>query len=87
MRTVKTASWATAVQIVHASRRGSRTIEHIGSAYDDVGLELKATARQRLAAAQGELDLGLDSDRAVTVGAPLPITSSRMGIQQHDSAH
>jgi hypothetical protein len=37
---------------------------------------LKAAARQRLAAGQGELDLGL----AVGVpGGPLPITSSRMG--------
>jgi len=41
------------VQIVHSSRRGSRDIEHIGSARDDVGLEvLKAAARQRLAAAR-----------------------------------
>ena len=37
VRTVKTASGATAVQIVHSSRRGSRDIEHIGSAHDDAG--------------------------------------------------
>jgi hypothetical protein len=61
MRTVKTASGARAVQIVHSSRRGSRDIEHIGSAHDDAELEvLKAVARQRLAAGQGELDLGLE---------------------------
>jgi hypothetical protein len=77
VRTVKTASGATAVQIVHSSRRGSRDIEHIGSAHDDAELELlKAAARQRLAAGQGELDLGLDVGAA---GGPLPITSSRMG--------
>jgi hypothetical protein len=59
LRTVKTTSGATAVQIVHSSRRGSRDIEHIGSAHDDVELELlKAAARQRLVAGQGELDLG-----------------------------
>ena len=59
LRTVKTASGATAVQIVHSSRRGSRDIEHIGSAHDDAELEiLKAVARQRLAAGQGELNLG-----------------------------
>jgi hypothetical protein len=78
VRTVKTASGATAVQIVHSSRRGSRDIEHIGSAHDDAQLELlKAAAKQRLAAGQEELDLGLDAgaDR----GGPLPITSSRMG--------
>lgn len=55
MRTVNTASGATAVQIVHSSYRGSRDIEHIGSARDDAELELlKAVARQRLAAGQGK---------------------------------
>jgi hypothetical protein len=80
---VKTASGATAVQIVYSSRRGSRDIEHIGSAHDDVQLEvLKAAARQRLVAGQGELDLGLghsDPGRRGAGGGPLPITSSRMG--------
>src|SRR3954470_4833638 len=61
VRTVKTSSGATAVQIVHSSRRGSRDIEHIGSGHGDVEVELrKAVARQRLAAGQDELDLGLD---------------------------
>ncbi len=65
------------MQIVYSWHRGSRKIEHIGSAHDDVELELlKAAARQRLAAGQGELDLGLDSGVA---GGPLPITASRMG--------
>ena len=65
VRTVKTASGATAVQIVWSSRRGSREIDHIGSAHDDAELELlKAAARQRLAAGQGELDLGLDAGAA-----------------------
>jgi hypothetical protein len=76
VRTVKTASGATAVQIVYSFHRGSRDIEHIGSAHDDAELELlKAVARQRLAAGQGELDLGLD---AGAPGGPLPITASRM---------
>ena len=61
VRTVKTTSGGTAVQIVHSSRRGSRDIEHLGSAHDEVELELlKAAARQCLAAGQGELDLGLE---------------------------
>jgi hypothetical protein len=35
------------VQIVHSSRRGPRDIEHLGSAHDEVELELlKAAARQ-----------------------------------------
>ena len=77
VRTVRTASGAVAVQIVYSSHRGSREIEHIGSAHDDVELELlKAVARQRLAAGQGVLDLGLD---AGAPGGPLPILASRMG--------
>jgi Transposase DDE domain len=78
VRTVKTASGATAVQIVWSSRRGSREIEHIGSAHDEAELEaLKAAARQRMAGGQGELSLGLEP--AAQAGGPLPITSSRMG--------
>jgi hypothetical protein len=78
VRTVKTASGARAVQIVHSSHKGSRDIEHLGSVHDDVELELlKTVARQRLAAGQGELDLGLDAPPEA--GGPLPITASRMG--------
>ncbi|GIJ24833.1 IS1634 family transposase [Micromonospora lutea] len=81
VRTVKTASGARAVQIVYSSRRGSRDIEHIGSAHDDAELEvLRAVARQRMAAGQGELDLGVEGAATAGRGAgPLPITSSRMG--------
>ncbi len=64
VRTVKTASSARAVQIVHASRRGSHDIEHIGSAHHDAELELlKAVARSRFADGRGELDLGLREAR------------------------
>jgi hypothetical protein len=74
---VKTASGARAVQIVYSRRQGARRIEHIGSAHDDAELDrLKAVARQRIAADQGELDLGLDA--APQTGGPLPITGSRM---------
>jgi hypothetical protein len=77
VRTVKTASGATAVQVVWSSRRGSRQIEHIGSAHDDAETEaLKAAARQRLAAGQAELGLGLNGPGP---SGPLEITSSRMG--------
>jgi hypothetical protein len=81
VRTVKTASGARAVQIVHGSRRGSRTIEHVGSVHDDAEWEaLKAAARQRLAGGQTELDLGLDAATCEPVGSrPLQIVSSRMG--------
>jgi len=80
VRTVKTASGATAVQIVVSSHRGSRKIEHVGSAHDAEDLEaLKAVARQRLAAGQEELDLGLSVAAAAASGGPLEIVSSRMG--------
>jgi DDE family transposase len=76
MRTVKTTSGATAVQVVWSSRRGSREIEHLGSAHDEAELEaLKAAAQQRIAVGQLELGLGLEP----AGGGPLPITSSRMG--------
>ena len=84
VRTVRTASGATAVQIVHGSRRGARTIEHVGSAHDELELQaLKAAARQRLVGGQAELDLGLDPAAAGAMAAgsagPLEIASSRMG--------
>jgi hypothetical protein len=76
---------ATAVQIVYSSDRGSRDIEHLGSAHDSAEVELlKAVARQRLAAGQGELDLGL---AAGAPGGPLPITSSRMSHLWDALAH
>ena len=57
VRTMKTGSDATGVYILHWSRH----IEHIDSAHDDVELEvMKTAARQRMAAGQGELPLGLD---------------------------
>jgi hypothetical protein len=76
VRTVKTSSGATAVQIVWSSRRGSRSIEHLGSAHDQAQLEaFKAAAAQRLAEGQGSLDLGLDT--AGSDGEPLEILSSQ----------
>lgn len=83
VRTVRTASGARAraVQIVHSSRRGSRDIEHVGSAHDEAELAaLKAAAAQRLIAGQGVLELGLDAAvDAVAGSGPLQIVSSRAG--------
>ena len=73
----RTGSGATAVQIVHGSRRGARDIEHLGSAHDEQAVEaLKAVARQRLAGGQGELELGVDTGQPGS--GPLQIVSSRM---------
>ena len=75
VRTVKTASGATTVQIVWSTRRGARSIEHLGSAHDEAKLAaLKAAAAQRLAANRAELDLGVGGRSG---SEPLPITSSR----------
>src|SRR6476620_172042 len=76
VRTVKTSSGATAVQIVWSWRMGSRSIEHIGSAHDDVELAaLKTAAAERLAGGQTELDLGLSGGAEP---GTLPIMSSQM---------
>ena len=80
VRTVRTASGASAVQIVWSSRRGSRDIEHVGSAHDDAQLEvLKAIARQRIAVGQLELDPDVFGRDGRAGGGPLPVISSRMG--------
>jgi Transposase DDE domain len=70
---------ATAVQIVHSSRRGACDIEHIGSAHDDAELEaLRAVAAQRLVAGQGALDLDLDAAVGAAASAgPLEIVATR----------
>jgi hypothetical protein len=78
VRTVTTGSGATAVQIVWSSHRGSREIEHVGSAHTPEQVEtLRAAARQRLAEGQQELDLGLHE---AGPAGPLPITSSRAAL-------
>ena len=79
VRTAKTASGTRAVQIVHSQYRGSRSIEHIGSAHTDADWELLvAAARQKIAAGRGELDLRLP-DSPANRGGALPITASRWG--------
>lgn len=80
IRVVPTGSGARAVQIVYSHRGGKRDLEHIGSGHTDAEVELlRAAARQRLAADQPELDLGLDGDQAPD-SAPVPISSTRMGV-------
>ncbi len=80
VRTVKTSSGATAVQIVHSSRRGSREIEHLGSAHTPQEVEaLRTVAAQRLGEGQAELDLGLEIAAVAASGGPLEIVASRMG--------
>ena len=62
-----------------SSRRGSRRIEHVGSAHGAAELEaLKAATSQRLTEGQAELDLGLDSTGIA--GAPWEIVSSHTAL-------
>lgn len=74
VRTVKTASGATAVQVVWSNRLGSRRMDHIGSAHTPEDVEiLKAGAQQRLTEGQDELDFGGGPPR----GRALTIRGSR----------
>ena len=72
MRRVKTASGATAVQIVHKRGRVVVGIDHIGSAHDDGQLELLLhTARERLHAGQQTLELEVPAPMAGSMGQPV----------------
>jgi len=80
VRTVPTASGATAVQIVWSTRRGSRRIEHLGSAHTPEEVEaLRAVGKQRIEEGQAQLDLGLEVAAAAGSGGPLEIINTRMG--------
>jgi hypothetical protein len=58
VRKVKTASGATAVQIVEKRHGVGRIVAHVGSAHDDVELAvLMASARDRIHAGQQAFDL------------------------------
>ena len=77
VRAVRTASGAVAVQVVWKSSRGSRDIEHLGSAHTEAQVEvLKAVAAQRIAAGQDQLPLDVAAPQEPMV---LEIVSSRMG--------
>lgn len=70
------------MQIVPSSRRGSRDIEHLGSAHGPAEEEaLREMGRQRIAAGQVELELAL-GEAAPTDGGPLRIVSSRRGSRE-----
>ena len=72
MRRVKTASGATAVQIVHKRGRTVLGIEHVGSAHDDAQLAmLLETAQARLNAGQDMLPIADGSAGGRPVGQPV----------------
>lgn len=70
VRTVKTKSGAMAVQIVWSSRRGARSIEHVGSAHDAVELAaLNTAAARRLTEGQQTLDFDVGDAEIVGAGS------------------
>ena len=74
LRQVKTASGATAVQVVAKDHGVRRIVEHLGSAHDEAELAaLMRLGRQRLLAGQQVLDLGPAlNDDADEVGGQRP---------------
>ena len=72
MSRVKTASGATAVQIVHKRGRRILSMDHVGSARDEVELALLLqVAHERMHAGQGQLPLGEDRPGGRPVAGPV----------------
>ena len=68
LRKVKTASGATAVQVVVKQGRRNKVLEHLGSAHTDAELAaLMKVGRDKLNAGQEVLNLGLDQDPQAAV--------------------
>lgn len=82
IRTVTTASGATAVQVIYSEHHGTKKMDHIGSAHtpEDLAL-LKAKAQRLLDGDQISLELDVDTTAAATgsAHAPVPVTSERAG--------
>lgn len=81
IRTVKTASGATAVQAVWSEHRGSKKLQQVGSGHSPDQVEqLKAQARRLIDADQLTLDLGVEpSASRGTADDPVPVTAQRAG--------
>lgn len=72
VRKVKTASGATAVQIVEKRNGQRRILEHVGSAHDAAELAvLMSAAQQRLHGSQDMLDLGQEPKSHQPAGEPV----------------
>ena len=72
MRRVRTKSGATAVQIVHKRGRRILSMDHVGSAHDEVELALLLqVAQDRIHAGQLALPLGEDRTGGRPVAGPV----------------
>ena len=79
VRKVKTASGATAVQVVEKRHGVRRIVAHVGSAHDDAELAvLMASARDRIHAGQQALDLPLTADATGSGGAVVTGSASEV---------
>jgi hypothetical protein len=86
VRRVKTASGATAVQIVHKRGRVVVGIDHIGSAHDDARLELLLhTARERLHGGQQALELELEGPAPMAGSAGRPVVEATGSLVPWDA--
>jgi len=78
VRTVRTASGATAVQVVWSKRGGVLDLEHVGSAHDDVELTmLRHAAAARIHAGQEPFDLSGQGQVPPVGAGSFPIVASR----------
>jgi hypothetical protein len=69
------------VQVVRSSQRGSREIEHLGSAHDEAELEmLKAAARKRIAAGRQSPTWALRRRVAARCRSPPPGWAESHGL-------
>ena len=83
MRRVKTASGATAVQVVHKRGRQVLGIDHIGSAHDDVSLALLLqTAQERIHAGQEQLPLADDHGAGRRASGPVVAATPSLVLWQ-----
>ena len=79
VRKVKTASGATAVQVVEKRHGVRQIVTHVGSAHDDAELAvLMASARDRIHAGQQALDLPLTADATGSGGAVVTGSASEV---------
>lgn len=79
VRKVKTASGATAVQIVEKRHGVRRIVAHVGSAHDDAELAvLMTSARDRIHEGQQALDLPADAATATSQGAVVTGSASEV---------
>lgn len=77
IRTVRTQSGATAVQIIYSRASGKRTMDHVGSAHTDHELAvLMAQAQRIIGKDQYALDFGdqLTPRQTGTTTNPVPVT-------------